>query len=706
MEENILIADETIVITLLLIAVIASITLRHLKMPYTIGLVITGYILSSFIAPHISLFQPFEDLVPSSGIILYLFLPPLIFESAVALNTRLLSRNLFPVLGLAIPGVIISAVIIGLLVSHMFAMPLLFALLFGALISATDPAAVISLFKEIGVPKRLQILVEGESLLNDAAAIVMFQMLLTLITVSSLTESISFTDTAVTFTETVIISFFGGILVGALVGIMLRSVLKQTPLHPHIHQTSTLVAAYLAYLISDHLCGFSGVVAVVVCGCIAAKAASDWVGPAGRDELTRFWEYIGYLANSVIFLLVGIAIASLQDLSLLLQGTVSGIIILIAVVILARFIPVFGIIGGYNLLTPRKIPFSYQMISVWGGIRGAVAIALSLSLDPALPYRDPIIAFSVIIVLFTILVQGLTIGPLIHYFGLGQTELVTRFHTMYTDLVAVRAGIKGLQKAPMSDIIDPRASRSVIQRYQNEADLQVEKIRRFWDDTGKNPEKKSILRLFWLEALRYEQKQYRLLYDDGLIFPAVYAELQYQITTREELIQSGNYHPGKPEVGPGTRLRKRMQHLITHIAPASRISRYFRHKNEMNLILGAAAIVIAASQTSRYLTNLAQFVQLNQEEIADILEVYTGLEQKAHSFLHSDTVVQSGQLKGIGVYLAKRTAAAGIMGTLHQCLDDGAGDEKTLTLLMNRLLDEKNEAQITLIRACRDQPRI
>ncbi len=181
MDQNLLIADETIIITLLLIAIITAITLRHLKMPYTIGLVITGYIFSAFIVPHIAALKHFEGFVPSSEIVLYLFLPLLIFESAIALDTRMLSRNLFPVLGLAILGVVISAVIIGGLLSQLFAIPLLFALLFGALISATDPAAVISLFKEIGVPKRLQILVEGESLLNDAAAIVMFQMVLSLI---------------------------------------------------------------------------------------------------------------------------------------------------------------------------------------------------------------------------------------------------------------------------------------------------------------------------------------------------------------------------------------------------------------------------------------------------------------------------------------------------------------------------------------------
>ncbi|MFH0966610.1 MAG: sodium:proton antiporter, partial [Methanobacteriota archaeon] len=632
----------------------------------------------------------------------YLFLPPLIFESAIILNTRLLSRNLFPVLGLAIFGVVISAVITGLLVSHIFAMPLLYALLFGALISATDPVAVISLFKEIGVPKRLQILVEGESLLNDAASIVMFQLILTLIGASLLSEKISLVDTSIQFTSTVLTSFLGGILIGALIGVLLRFVLKQTPLHSHIHQTATMVAAYLSYLISDHL-GFSGVVAVVVCGCVAARAASDWIGPARRDELTRFWEYIGFLANSLIFLLVGIAIASLQDLSVFLNGAIIGIILLIAIVTISRFIPVFGIFGLYNLFTPRKVPLTYQMVSFWGGIRGAVAIALSLSLHPSLPYRDAIVAFSVTIVLYTVLVQGLTIAPLIHHFGLGQTRLMNQFHQIYTELVAFRAGEKSLQNSVMGDIIDPATAHIYIKQYLEASALQVEKIQNFWTENRKNPERKNILKLFWLEALRFEQQQYRLLYDEGLILPAVYAELQYQTATREDLIQSGDYHPGNPETGPGTKFRRWIQKYVTQIAPKSRLSRFLIKRSEMNRIFGAAAIVMAASGTIRYLTELAAVACLNPDEITDILAVYHTLEAESREYLQSDSVMQSGSLKVISAYLAQRTAEAGMIAMLHQDLEEGAGDEKTLTLLIDQLIGEKNAARRELIRACKER---
>jgi len=700
MTQNLLIADETIVITLLLIAITTAIALRHLKMPYTIGLVLTGFIFSSFIAPHVATFKSFDGMVFNTEIVLYLFLPLLIFESAISLNTRLLSRNLFPVLGLAILGVTISGVIIGVLISSFFPLPLLYALLFGALISATDPAAVISIFKEIGVPKRLQILVEGESLLNDAAAIVMFQMVLFLIGASLIGEKISIAQTSVQFANSVAVSFIGGIIVGLVTGLLLRFILKRSPLHSHIHQTATLVAAYLSYLISDHLLGFSGVIAVVICGCLAARAASDWIGPDRREELNRFWEYIGFLANSLIFLLLGIAIASLQDLSIFLSGAFVGVLLLIAVVTVARFVPVFGIFGFYNIFTPRKIPLSYQMISFWGGLRGAVAIALALSLPYSFPYRDVIVEFSVIIVLFTILVQGLSIGSLIHRLGLGQTRMVKQFHQIYTDLVTCRSGVKSLLESPMRDIIDQDTARRYVREYQEASAAQVEKIQKFWGDIRKNPERKEILKLIWLEALMFEQKQYRMLYDEGLILPAVYESLQFHAAAREDLIQSGDYRPGKPELGPGAKFRRGVARCVNHIAPESRLSIFLTRRSEMNRIFIAAAMEITAQGTTRFLRELAGTVCLKPDDIADILSVYSRIENDARSYLQSDKVRKSPCLKDISAYLAERTVAAGMISELHRHLLDGAGDEKTLMRSIDQLIEEKNEARVGLRRSC------
>ncbi|MDD1723736.1 MAG: sodium:proton antiporter [Methanospirillum sp.] len=697
MSENLIIANEIIIIALLLVAILASLILRRLRMPYTIGLVIIGYAFAEFIVPHISAFEPLQRVIPAVDIILYIFLPPLIFESAVALNTRLLSRNLFPVLCLAIFGVIISAGIIGYLVAWYFAIPLLFALLFGALISSTDPVAVISIFKEIGVPRRLQTLVEGESLLNDAASIILFQLVLLLIRNPIFKNEHTFLETSTLFTTQLLTSFAGGIVIGIISGFLLRMLLKRAPLHAHIHQTATLVAAYLTYLISDEA-GFSGVIAVVACGFFTARAASDCIGPDRREDLARFWEYIGFLANSLIFLLVGIAIASLEDLSIMLKGGILGILFLIAATLLARFVPVFGIFGLYNLFTTHRVPLSYQTVCFWGGLRGAVAIALFLSIPLSLPFRDLIIAFSVTIVLFTIFVQGITMGPLIRALGLGQSGMLRRFHQLHADLVTSRVAQERLKHSVLEGIISPGVLEECASRYREISTGHEQKIRELWDEIHKNTESVSILRLFWLEAIRFEQKLYRHLYDDGLILPQVFAELQYQATIREDLIQSGNYHPVVLVYTPGSRFRMRMKGFVSRISPDSRLSGFLEEKSTINRIFAAIAIVVTASATTRYMKDLSSRVCLDPGEIADILAEYDQACAEETAYLRSVPVAGSRALKEVSRYLAKRTAGAGMILLIHQYLEEGSGDEKILTGYVNQLIREKNTDEKKLIR--------
>lgn len=702
MEHNLIIANEIIIITLLLVAIIASMTLRHLKMPYSIGLVIIGYAFSEFVVPHIEALKSIGPYFPAADIILYIFLPPLIFESAIAVNTRLLNRNLFPVLCLAIFGVIISAGIIGYMISWYFAIPLLFALLFGALISSTDPVAVISIFKEVGVPKRLQILVEGESLLNDACSIIMFQLVLLLISRPLLKNDLTFLETSALFTSQLLTSFIGGILIGVVGGIILRTILRKIPLHSHIHQTATLVAAYLTYLLGDEL-GFSGVIAVVVCGFITAQAASDWIGPDRREELNRFWEYIGFLANSLIFLLVGITIASLEDLSLLIKGGILGIFFLIGAVLLARLVPVIGTFAIFNRFTKHKVPFSYQAICFWGGLRGAVAIALVLSIPLSLPFRDLIIAFSILTVLFTIFVEGMTIGPLIQFLGLGQSKLLRTFHQLYGELVTFRAAQSSLENANIRGIIDSAILDEHIRKHKEKSHNIEQMVREFWKNVHQNPDRMSVIRLFQLEALHYEQKQYRQLYDNGLILPPVYTELQYQITIREDFIQSGNIYTDIRLYAPGSRYKIKFCKFLKRSFPDSKMLNTYQKRIDIHLIFASIAIYIASSATIEYLEKLAKWVCLNPAEISEIIGFYKKIKQKALIHLTSEQVIGTQNLIYVSGYLAERTAGAGIIQVLTHHIEEGIGDEKTLGHMIDGFIKEKNKARKKVFKSCGDE---
>lgn len=701
MELNPIIANEIIIISLLMVAIVASMVLRQMRMPYAAGLVIMGFAFASVIVPRVSELGSLGPFFPTADIILYLFLPPLIFESAIAVNTRLLRRNIAPVLSLAIFGVIISAGIIGYMLSWFFAIPLLFALLFGALISSTDPVAVISIFREAGVAKRLRILVEGESLLNDACSIIMFQMVLLLITQPLIKSEFSFLETSALFTSNLLTAFIGGILVGIAGGLVLRMVLRRTPLHPHIHQTATLVGAYLTYLIGDEL-GFSGVIAVVVCGIYTARAVSDWTGPREREHLTEFWEYIGFLANSLIFLLVGITVATLQDLSLFIRGGLIGVLFLILAVLAGRLIPVLGTFAVWNRLSSRPVPLPYQAVCFWGGLRGAVSIALVLSLPPSLPFRDLIVAFAVVIVLFTIFVQGMTIGPLIRLLGLGETDLLRRFHQTYADLVSTRAARSELERSPLPGILDPVIIDETLGAYARETAAKEDEIRKFWDEVRDNPDRMRVIRLFWLEALRFEQIQYRRLYDEGLILPSVYADLEYATSVREDSIQSGDLDPILDPAAPRKGHISAVAGYLSRKVPESRFTRILGRRAGISQVFRAVAVVVATRATIQYLENLSAWVCLDPAEIADVVERYHRQEERALEVLRSDAA-GSRNIREVSRFMAERTADAGKVAMLHHHLEEGVGDEQTMLLLIDRLIHAKNEARREVLRSCGDE---
>ena len=700
MNMDFLIADEMVIILLLLILIFASMTLRYMRMPYTIGLVIIGYILAAFIFPNFSIFSPLKGIVPGPEIILYLFLPPLIFESAINVNTRLLGRYLFPVLTLATVGVLISTFIIGYLLYWVLAIPLMYTLLFGALISATDPVAVISIFKEIGVPRRLHILVEGESLLNDAAAIVSFQMFLTIISTSAIARGITLTQSSRMFTNELVSSFFGGIAVGIGVGILLYHIIRKTPLHPHIHQTASLVAAYLSYIVTDHVLGYSGVLAVVVCGCIAAQASTNWIGPARREELSHFWEYIGFLANSLIFLLVGISVATLQDFTQVIRGGAIGIIAVIGVVTLARFVSVFGILGALNPFTDRKVPLAYQAVVSWGGLRGGVAIALALSLPFSLPYREAIIGFTTVIVIFTILVQGLTIGPFIRVLRLGKTPLEVRLYDLLASLASCRGAKTSLVTSDFITIIGKEKIQQCLSQYEKEAENQVSQIREVWEEARKIPGNCDISQVFWREALRYEQIQYQKCFDEGLVLPSVFFHMSYLTTLKEDRIQSGEYDLKEQSWALVSRIRWNIVKILKRIAPESRITLHMTTKDQITAVLTACGVAYAATGTIRHLQTMADEIGPGQDTITGIIGSYELKKERSIRFLQSEMEKHPEIVHKIRTYLIVRTAKAGILNSLMKRLEEAEGDKKTLEKHIRDLVHEKNNAGYDLVRSC------
>lgn len=304
MEHTSNVADLVVgVVVLLLIAAIVLTVTKRIRLPFTVMLVIVGVVIARLGSEYEGVFGPLVDHKIFPDLIIFVFLPTLIFESAYNLDVRQLRHNLGAVLMLAVPGFLISTLLIGLIVGLAAGIPLKLALLLGAILSATDPVAVIALFKELGAPQRLTILVEGESLFNDATAMVVSRVLL-VIAASTISPNIV-ADGVLDF----FILFGGGLLVGWGLGLLTGFALGLLESESFAEITLTTILAYLSFLLAEHVLHVSGIMATLGAGLTLGGWGRMKVSPSVRSYLDNFWEYMAFIANALIFLLMGLRLA-------------------------------------------------------------------------------------------------------------------------------------------------------------------------------------------------------------------------------------------------------------------------------------------------------------------------------------------------------------------------------------------------------------
>jgi CPA1 family monovalent cation:H+ antiporter len=386
-------------IWLLLAASVIALLAERLRVPYTVSLVFGGLLLGALRLPVLSPLQAGHRpdwLTPD--VILIVFLPALVFEASVKIDVRSLIREFVPLFLLVTLGVLMAALVTGYIVHWTTGLPVLMALLFGSIISATDPISVLAIFKDLKTSGRLSLLIEGESLLNDGTAVVLFQILLAGIVAGHLSIARGAGH------------FFLAVLLGAALGSSLgyvASKIAATVDDPQIEITLTTIVAYGSYLLAYHL-HLSGVIATGAAGLMVGNfGAKTGMSPRTLAAMQSFWEYISFVINSLVFLLIGLEV----HVGALLHAW-RPLLFAIAAVLVGRALSVYSLVPISNLFAMR-IPFRWQHVAVWGGLRGALALALALSLDSTLPYRNQILDMTFGVVIFSILVQGLTMKPLL-----------------------------------------------------------------------------------------------------------------------------------------------------------------------------------------------------------------------------------------------------------------------------------------------------
>jgi len=350
----------------------------------------------------------------TSDVILFLFLPALVFESAMSLDLRKLMEDIRSILFLAIVGVLISTVIVGVSLWSVSGVAIVTCLLLGAIVSATDPVAVIALFKDLNAPKRLTVLVEGESLFNDATAIVLASIF-----IAFYAQGGSPSLTAGLFNFTVV--FLGGIAVGMIVARPAVWLMQAFRRDAMIIVTLTVALPFMAFVIAEHFLHVSGVMAVVAAGLTVGSIGRRLIPPQVFEEVTHAWHQLGFWATSLIFVLVGLAVPRM--LGQHLYDYVDDIIVLTIAASAARAFIIYILLPLLNRFGARqKVSLGYQTIMFWGGLRGAVSLALALIVleTDAMPEEGR--AFIAVLVtsyvLFTLIVQATTIQPVMRLFGL------------------------------------------------------------------------------------------------------------------------------------------------------------------------------------------------------------------------------------------------------------------------------------------------
>lgn len=380
---------------LLLVSAIIAMVARRLRVPYSIGLVIAGVGLAFLpISPGIEL---------TKEIIFTAFLPPLIFEAALQIRWKELQRDLPVISTLATVGVLISAGVTAAGMHYFAGWQWASASLFGVLIAATDPVSVIATFKEAGVHGRLRLLVEAESIFNDGTAAVAFGVVL----VFAMGGEISVFGIA----QNLFLTVFGGILCGVLVTGVILLLVKRTDDHL-IEITFTTIAAYGSFWLAEYF-HLSGILAALAAGLLVGNVGSlVSFTDKGNEAIESFWEYIAFVANSLIFILIGFREAHQTFANVALVSVIA-----ILLVTLGRALAIYPCCALFARSPRLKVETNHQHVLFWGGLRGALALALALGLPPTVPHYEEIVSVSFAVVAFSLFAQGLTMNPLLRKLG-------------------------------------------------------------------------------------------------------------------------------------------------------------------------------------------------------------------------------------------------------------------------------------------------
>ncbi len=461
------------VLGLLIVAMVVAMVVRRLRLPYTVVLVLAGLALAGSRAfPSLKLTHE-----QYRAICYYLLLPPLLFEAALKLKWEQFTRNAGAIFTLALPGTFVNIGVVALLCHGLLGLPLIQALLLGAIISPTDPISVLGIFRELGVARRLSVLVEGESLFNDAVGLVVFTVLLA---AAESGERVSIAAGIFSFAVVTV----GGIIVGAVLGLVASRLTRTIDDHL-IEITLSTTLAYGAFLAAEHITigghHFSGVIAVVVAGLLIGNYGQA-TGMSAKTvvALHTFWEYTAFVVNSLIFLLIGMELGVLQLFPK--PAPLIGFVILVYIIsVFARACVSYGA-GHLISRVGERVPMSWRHLLVWAGLKGALSMIMVLQVPARLRLwhgADFLLPATFGVVFFSLVLQGLSVRWGVARLGLvRRSKAALEFERRVAEMIAARAALAALHSLRDSHVLTLRLHDSLTKPYLEQTRALEEEIDR------------------------------------------------------------------------------------------------------------------------------------------------------------------------------------------------------------------------------------
>ncbi len=654
-------ANATLAVFLMLgISSLAVFGAKRAGLPHTVFLVIIGMMLG--LLTQVPIFSFFQDFSLTPELLFYLLLPTLIFESAYNINIRRMVEDSWIILILSIVGLLVSTICIAFGLYFVLglmgiAVPFMLTLLFGAIISATDPVAVLALFKEYGAPRRLSLIFEGESLFNDATAVALFFVLLEVIVVgyqgfdTVLEGFVSFSS-----------MMLGGVAVGIIIGAIFAKIVGFCRENEIASITLTIVLAHVTFILTEilshHLSigGYdlplSPIIATTISALLMGNYGRSKIHPRAEEFVENLWGQLAFMANSLIFILIGILFISapIFDLQML-----TVVIVTIVVVAVARAISIYPVVGIFNAFSKpeEKVPRSWQHLLSWGSLRGALAVTMVLLVPDDLSFpgwnlslspKDFLLALTVGCIFATLFIKATTIQKVMRRLKLDAL----------TDIEKVEEyEARALIHHEISERISRYAERGYIEA--SVAEILKTRHKKSYDEACTalaNPEVKAlaerVLRMF---AIGIERRHLKELYHHSEINEAVFRRLSGKLQLQLECVEKGNLAPNMSVHSDGKDVFDRMAAFVRNFT-----SPLTDNEKEQSLFMYYRAQTIISRKVLKELTGIdkdsAEHI-FSREALTRVIELYTTFKDQSEKKMNEVAKANPALYSKLSEQLAK-----------------------------------------------------